>query len=246
MAEIIIGRNSVLEALRANRLIDKIVLEQGIRPDPRILEIIRTAETTGIKVEYVSRNELDKLSERGVHQGTVAFAEPKPQLSLDDLTVISEQKGESPFYVILDGIEDPHNMGAILRTCDAAGVHGVITRQYRAVGLTPGALKAATGAAEYVPLVQVANIAQAIDLLKKKGIWIVGIDSQAKENYLSLDYKPATAVVVGAEGAGISNLVKKKCDFLASIPMKGKITSLNASVAAAVILYEVFRQREYQ
>ncbi len=246
MEETIIGRNPVLEALRAARRIHKIVLEQGIRLDARITEIIRTAVSTGIPVAYLSRSELDRLSAHGVHQGTIALAELKPQLSLADLAAVSQQRGSPPFYVVLDGIEDPHNLGAILRTCDAAGVHGVITRQQRAVGLTPAALKAAAGAAEYVPLVQVANIARAIDRLKESGVWIVGIDNRAEKNFLSLDYRPATAVVVGAEGAGISALVKKKCDFLVSIPMKGKIASLNASVAAAIILYEVLRQREYR
>lgn len=246
MSDIIIGRNSVLEALRASRNITKLLLEKGIKYDTRITEITRIAETCGISMENTPRQILDRLSNRGVHQGIIAYAEVAPTLSLDDLKVISIRKDEPPFYVVLDGIEDPHNLGAILRTGEATGVHGVITRSHRAVGLTPAAMKAAAGAAEYVPLIQVTNIAQAIDTLKKQGIWIVGIDSTAQKNYLSLDFRPATAIVVGAEGTGIAPLVRRKCDFLAAIPMKGKITSLNASVAAAVIMYEVFRQREYQ
>ncbi len=246
MPDIIIGRNSVLEALRANRNITKLLLEKGIKSDNRIAEIIRIAEVSGIMVENVPGQMLDRLCNHGVHQGIMAYAEVMPVLSLEDLAAVSARKEEPPLYIVLDGIEDPHNLGAILRTSDAAGVHGVITRSHRAVGLTPAVMKAAAGAAEYVPLIQVTNIAQAVDTLKKQGVWIVGIDSTAQENYLSLDFRPATAVVVGAEGAGIAPLVRKKCDFLTSIPMKGKITSLNASVAAAVVMYEAFRQREYQ
>jgi 23S rRNA (guanosine2251-2'-O)-methyltransferase len=246
MPDIIFGRNACLEALNARRSISRILLEQGIHNDTRISEIIHLAEAAGIPVRYVPRPALDRLCKQGVHQGVVVYTQPRPDLSLADLYAIPEQKGEAPFYVILDGIEDPHNLGAILRTCEATGVHGVIIRERRAVGLTPAALKAAAGAAEYISLVQVTNIAQAVDALKKQGVWIVGIDSSVQEHYLTLDYRPATAIVVGAEGAGISALVKKKCDFMVSIPMKGKITSLNASVATAVVLYEVLRQREYQ
>ncbi len=246
MPDIIIGRNSVLEALRANRNITRLLLEKGIKNDNRITEIIQIAEISGIAVENVPGQILNRLSNHGVHQGILAYAEVVPTLTLEDLAAISAQKDEPPFYIVLDGIEDPHNLGAILRTGEATGVHGVITRFRRAVGLTPAVMKAAAGAAEYVPLIQVTNITQVIDTLKKQDVWIVGIDSTARENYLSLDFRPATAVVVGAEGSGITPLVRKKCDFLAAIPMKGKITSLNASVAAAVVMYEVFRQREYQ
>jgi 23S rRNA (guanosine2251-2'-O)-methyltransferase len=246
MTEIIFGRNSVLEALRANRHITRLLLEKGVKNDTRINETIQITAKAGVFVENVPGQILDRLSNHGVHQGIIAYADEMPVLTLDDLIGISSRKGEPPFYVILDGIEDPHNLGAILRTSEATGVHGVIIRSRRAVGLTPAVMKAAAGAVEYVPLIQVTNIAQGVDALKKQGLWIIGIDSTARENYLSLDFRPATAVVVGAEGAGISPLVKKKCDFLTSIPMKGKISSLNASVATAVILYEVLRQREYQ
>lgn len=241
--ETIIGRNPVLEALNAGRTITRIALDRASRDDPRLSEIVRLAGTLMIPYEYVTRDILDRQSLRGVHQGVLAVAAPRPSLTLEDLEAIASKRQEAPFFLVVDGIEDPHNLGAILRTCEATGVHGVITRSRRAVGLTPAALKAAAGAAEYVPLVQVANIAQTTDGLKKNGVWMVGIDSAAKESYLSLDYRPPTAIVVGAEGDGISPLVRRKCDFLVSIPMKGKITSLNASVAAAVVLYEVLRQR---
>jgi 23S rRNA (guanosine2251-2'-O)-methyltransferase len=243
LAEIIIGRNPVLEALRAGRPLSRLLIEQGVRDDPRLAEIMRVAGSRDIAVERVQRRVLDAECSFGVHQGVLAYGSPRPTLDLDDLIASTAARNETPFYVVLDGIEDPHNLGAILRTAEATGVHGVITRSHRAVGLSPAAMKAAAGAAEYVPLVQVANVSQAIDTLKGKGIWTVGIDGAAKDSYLSIDYRPPTAIVVGAEGRGISPLVRRKCDFLAAIRMHGKITSLNASVAAAVVFYEVVRQR---
>ena len=218
-------------------------MERFFRRDERLAEIVQLAHANHVTLDYVPKELLDAQISHGVHQGVVALAAPRPSRTLEDLATVSVQKGEPPLYVLLDGIEDPHNLGAVLRTCEAAGVHGVIERSRRAVGLTPAAIKAAAGAAEYVPLVEVANVAQSIETLKKKGIWIVGIEGTARESYLDIDYKPPTAIVVGAEGEGISALVKKKCDFLASIPMKGKITSLNVSVATGVVLYEVVRQR---
>jgi 23S rRNA (guanosine2251-2'-O)-methyltransferase len=243
MPEIIIGRNPVLEALRAGRAVSKVLVEQGAREDSRLAEIMRIARSRDVFIDRVPKRVLDMQCSLGVHQGVLAYGTPRPDIGLDDLLASTAAGDESAFYVVLDGIEDPHNLGAILRTAEAAGVHGVITRTRRAVGLSPAAIKAAAGAAEYVPLVQVANIGQALDTLKNNGIWTVGIDSSAKDSYLAIDYKPPTAVVVGAEGQGISTLVKRKCDFLASIRMKGKISSLNASVAAAVVLYEAVRQR---
>lgn len=243
MPQAIIGRNPVLEAIRAGRPITGLLMERTAKADNRLAEIIRFAEANNVRLDYVSRNVLDVQSGWGVHQGVLAFAPSLPSLTMDDLPDVSSRRGETPLYVVLDGIEDPHNLGAIIRTCDATGVHAVITRSRRAVGLTSAAVKAAAGAAEYVPLIEVANIAQSAEGLKKKGVWIVGVDGSAKESYLEVDYKPPTAIVVGAEGKGISALVKKRCDLLASIPMKGKIASLNASVATAVVLYEIMRQR---
>ena len=246
MPEIIIGRNPVLEALRAGRTMARISLERSARSDEKLAEIVRLANANHVALDYVSREVLDAQTAHEVHQGVVALATPRPSPTLEDLATVSVRKGEAPLYVLLDGIEDPHNLGAILRTCEAAGVHGVIERSRRAVGLTPAAIKAAAGAAEYIPLVEVTNIAQSIETLKKNNIWIVGVEGTARESYLNIDYRPPTAIVVGSEGQGISALVKKKCDFLASIPMRGKITSLNASVAAGVVLYEVLRQRTAQ
>jgi len=243
MIEIIVGRNAVLEALRADRPIERISLEEGTKVDGRLAEIERLARMKDIIIEYVPRHALDVEGRYGVHQGVVAFASSRPSFTLADLIAVSTQKNEPAFYVILDGVEDPHNLGAVIRTAEATGVHGVITRSRRAVGLTPAAVKAAAGAAEYVPLVQVPNITQAIEVLKKKGVWIVGIDMAGKDVYTDIDYSLPTAIVIGAEGTGISALVRSKCDFLAYIPMRGKITSLNTSVAAAVVLYEALKQR---
>jgi 23S rRNA (guanosine2251-2'-O)-methyltransferase len=243
MYETVIGRNPVLEALKARRPIVKLLLEEGARSDPRIAEIVRLAQLGGIAVERVPARLVDRAAAGEVHQGVIAYATPRPRLALDDLEVLSREKNEPSLYVVLDGIEDPHNLGAIVRTAEATGVHGVVTRSQRAVGLTPAALKAAAGAAEYMPVVDVVNIAQAIEALRKKGVWTIGIDTEGGEEYTRIDYRPPTAVVIGAEGKGISDLVRKKCDFLARIPMRGRISSLNASVAAGVVLYEALRQR---
>jgi 23S rRNA (guanosine2251-2'-O)-methyltransferase len=241
--DLVFGRNPVLEALRAGRAIRRLLLDEGAKDEPRLEEIARLARSQGISLERVPRRVLDERSSNGVHQGVLAFAESRPALDIYDLADETAKRHEPALYVVLDGIEDPHNLGAILRTADATGVHGVVTRSRRAVGLTPAAIKAAAGAAEYIPVVEVVNIAQSLEALKKSGIWVVGVDSTATESYLGIDYKPPTAIVVGAEGQGLSSLVKKKCDFLASIPMRGRIPSLNASVAAAVVLYEALRQR---
>jgi 23S rRNA (guanosine2251-2'-O)-methyltransferase len=246
MDEVIVGRNSLLEALRAGRAMSRILLAEGAMGEARIIEIERLGQSRGIAVERVPARLMDEISRGEVHQGVMAYAIPRPILRLDDLEAVSYQKKEAPFYVILDGIEDPHNLGAILRTSEATGVHAVITRPRRAVGLTPAVLKAAAGAAEYLPLVEVANIAQAIERLRKRGVWTIGIDTAGRDEYADLDYRPPSAIVIGAEGKGITDLVRRKCDFLARIPMKGKISSLNASVAAGVVLYEAMRQRAQQ
>ena len=243
MPQLIIGRNPLLEALKAGRPLEKVLVEEGARGNNKVAEIVGLAEDRGIDVEYVSRQALERHAHAQVHQGVLAFAVTLREFSLQDVEELPREKNEPAFYVVLDGIEDPHNLGAILRTAEATGVHAVITRSRRAVGLTAATVKAAAGAAEYVPLVTVVNIAQVLEVLKKKGAWIVGIDMAGAEPYTEIDYTLPTAIVIGAEGTGISPLVKRKCDFLASIPMRGKITSLNASVAAGVVLYEVVKQR---
>jgi 23S rRNA (guanosine2251-2'-O)-methyltransferase len=204
---------------------------------------LRLARERGIPFEYVDRKALEKCASTAAHQGVLAYAAAKEYISLEDLLSISHTKGEPPLYCILDGLEDPHNLGAILRTADAAGTHGLIIRNRREVGLTPVVAKASAGAIEYVPVARVANIAQAIETLKKNGVWVVGIEACGSVTFDKVDYRLPTAIVIGGEGAGIADLVRKKCDVLASIPMHGRISSLNASVAAALVMYEASRQR---
>lgn len=237
------GRNPVLEALRSGRTIGKILLAKNIERHSVIAEIIYLAKKNAIPVEYVERQVIDRQSQTTANQGIMAFAAAKDYLDLDELLRLPAEKNEPALLIILDGIEDPQNLGAILRTADATGAHGVIIREKRAVGLTPVVDKASAGALEYVPVARVTNISRTIETLKQHGIWIVGIDRSGKSEYTKIDYLPPTALVIGGEGQGLSDLVKKHTDFLVSIPMKGKISSLNASAAAAVMLFEVVRQR---
>jgi 23S rRNA (guanosine2251-2'-O)-methyltransferase len=243
MDNIIEGRNPVLEALRSGRPMGKILLARNIERHSAIAEILHLAQTRDILVEYVERTAIGRLSQSGNNQGVLAFTAAREYSTLDELLAIPASQKAMPFLVLLDGVEDPHNLGAILRTADGAGAHGVIVRERRAVGLTPAVDKASSGAIEYVPVARVSNISQTIQTLKQKNIWVVGIDQTADTEYTHIDYKPPTAVVIGGEGQGLSELVKKNCDFLAFIPMKGKISSLNASVAASIVMYEVVRQR---
>jgi 23S rRNA (guanosine2251-2'-O)-methyltransferase len=245
MTDTIEGRNSVFEALKAERPIHKILLAKNLERHSVIAEILNLARSRSVPVEYVDRQIIDRQSLSTVHQGVLAFTSAKEYYDLDDLLAIPREKNETAFFAILDGIEDPYNLGAVIRTADAAGVHGVIIREKRAVGLTSIVEKASSGALEYVPVARVTNISQTIEELKKENIWIVGIDQSAENEYTRIDFKTATAIVIGGEGKGISQLVKQHCDFLARIPMKGKITSLNASVAAAVVMYEVLKQRSH-
>ncbi|HJX03171.1 MAG TPA: 23S rRNA (guanosine(2251)-2'-O)-methyltransferase RlmB [Dehalococcoidia bacterium] len=243
MSDTIEGRNPVIEALRSGRPINKILLARDIGRHSAISEILQLARDAKVPVEYVPRQVIDVAGSTSVHQGVIAYAAAKEYVSLDDLLEISKKKGEPPLYCILDGIEDPHNLGAILRTADASGTHGVIIRSRRAAGLTAAVTRASAGAVEYVPVARVSNISQAIITLKKNNVWVYGIDTAAEVKYSQLDFKLPVAIVIGGEGSGISELVRKNCDSLASIPMRGRITSLNASVAAALVLYEAFRQR---
>ncbi len=237
------GRNPVLEAFRAGRSINKLLLAKNLARHSVIAEILHLAHDAGVPVEYVDRQVIDRQSLSGAHQGVLAFTSARDYFDLDDLLAIPSTKNETPFFVLLDGVEDPQNLGAIIRTADAAGVHGVITREKRAVGLTSAVEKASAGALEYVPVARVTNISQTIEILKKANVWTVGIDRSGDKIYTQIDFTLPLAIVIGGEGKGVSDLVKKHCDFLAYIPMKGKITSLNASVAAAVVMYEAVRQR---
>jgi 23S rRNA (guanosine2251-2'-O)-methyltransferase len=243
MPDVIEGRNPVLELLKAGRSINKILLANNVQRHSIIAEIMNLARERGAPVEFVDESVIRRLSFTGASQGIIAYVSPKEYVSLDDLLAVSKSKNEPPLYCILDGIEDPQNLGAILRTADATGFHGVVVRERRAVGLTPIVAKASAGAIEYIPVARVANISQAIESLKKANVWVVGIDMAGSQDYTKIDYKLPTAIVIGNEGNGLSDLVRKRCDIITSISMKGKISSLNASVATAIVMYEAFRQR---
>jgi 23S rRNA (guanosine2251-2'-O)-methyltransferase len=243
MANIIEGKNPVIELLKAGHPVNKILLADNIKPDDAVTEILRLARAKGIPVERVPRHIIDKQSITSANQGVIAYAAAKEYVSLNDLLALSAEKNEPPLYVILDGIEDPQNLGSILRTAYASGVHGVIIRERRAAGLTATVAKASAGAVWYMPVASVSSIAQAIETLKRNNLWVIGIDRSGKAEYSQMDFKSPTAIVIGSEGKGLSELVRKRCDFLAHIPMRGEITSLNASVAAALVMYEAFKQR---
>jgi 23S rRNA (guanosine2251-2'-O)-methyltransferase len=243
MADIIEGRNPVIETLKSGRPINRILLARDIGRHGAIAEVLHLSQARGIPVEYVTRRVIDESNTTSAHQGVIAYAAVKEYVALENLLIISKERNEPPLYCILDGIEDPQNLGAILRTAEAIGIHGVIIRSRRAVGLTAAVAKASAGAVEYVPVARVSNISQAVVTLKRSGVWVVGIDPTGKIDYSQVDFRLATAIVIGGEGKGLSDLVKKRCDSVASIPMRGKITSLNASIAAALVMYEAFKQR---
>jgi 23S rRNA (guanosine2251-2'-O)-methyltransferase len=243
MDNLIEGRNPILEALKAGRSISKILIVKNTERRGVTAEILRQANSAHIPVETTDRYTINRLSATTANQGIIAFTAPREYADIDDLINVSAKSGGNSKLVILDGIEDPHNLGAIIRTAEASGMHGIIIRERRAVGLTSAVEKASAGALEYMPVCRVANISQCIKYLKEKNIWIVGVDQSAAVNYTEIDYKPPTALVIGAEGKGISELIRKNCDFLVSIPMKGNISSLNASVAGAILMYEIVRQR---
>ena len=242
MADIIEGRNPVIETLKSGRPINRILLARDIGRHGAIAEVLHLSQARGIPVEYVTRRVIDESNTTSAHQGVIAYAAVKEYVALENLLIISKERNEPPLYCILDGIEDPQNLGAILRTAEAIGIHGVIIRSRRAVGLTAAVAKASAGAVEYVPVARVSNISQAVVTLKRSDVWVVGIDPTGKIDYSQVDFRLATAIVIGGEGKGLSDLVKKRCDSVASIPMRGKITSLNASIAAALVMYEAFKQ----
>lgn len=235
------GRNAVLEAYRSGRTVDKLFVQEHLSDGP-VRSILREARKQGSVVSFMTKERLDELSEGGHHQGVIAQVTAFDYSSVEDILKKAEDAGESPLIVLLDGVEDPHNLGAIIRTACQAGAHGVIIPKHHAAGLTPTAVKASAGALHYVPVAKVTNIGRTIDELKEKGIWFVCADMNGTEMY-GLDLKGSLGLVVGNEGSGVSRLVREKCDFTASIPMTGAIDSLNVSVAAGILLYEVIRQR---
>jgi 23S rRNA (guanosine2251-2'-O)-methyltransferase len=237
----IYGINSVTEALKARGRAFEWVGMAKERHDIRLQRLIEDCRKLGIPVRFVTRTELDHMAGNAAHQGVVAVTSAKQYNDLND--VIESRRGEYSLIVVLDGVEDPHNLGAILRTSDAAGVDGVVIPERRAAGVTGTVTKVSAGASEHLPIAKVTNIARTIEELKDRNIWTVGLDEDGKQTYDALDYKMHCALVLGAEGKGLHDLVKKKCDFLVSIPMLGKVPSLNVSVAAGVVLYEIVRQR---
>ncbi len=239
--ELIIGKNPVLEVLASKREVYSVSILDKLNKKTAD-EIYEAAQAKGVVVNRVSRGKLDSLT-NGRHQGIIASVEGYAYASLEDLFDLAESKDEQPFFIILDEIEDPHNLGAILRTADATGAHGVIIPKRRAVGLTQSVAKASTGAIEYIPVVQVTNIVQTIKQLKERYVWIVGTSKEGAEDYRTLDGETAIALVIGNEGKGISKLVLENCDWTVSLPMIGKIPSLNASVASSLLMYEIYRKR---
>ena len=241
MSDKIIGRNPVAEAIKSGREIDKIMVKKG-EIEGSLRPIIKKARDMGIPVIEADKNKLSELAEGGNHQGVIAYAAAHDYASLDDIFNKAEEKGEPPFIVILDKITDPHNFGSIIRTANCAGAHGIIIPKRGSVGLNEVVAKTSAGAIEYVPVAKVTNIAQTIDILKERGVWVAGAEAGGDTMYKT-DLSGSMALVIGSEGEGISRLVKEKCDFLVEIPMFGDVNSLNASVAAAVLMYEVVRRR---
>lgn len=235
------GRNAVLEAFRSGKTIDKVFILDKC-PDGPIRTIDREAKKAGAIVSYVTRERLDQMSETGKHQGVIAQAAAYEYAEVEDILRAAQEKGEPPFIILLDGIEDPHNLGAIIRTANLAGAHGVIIPKRRAAGLTATVLKASAGAINYTPVAKVTNMTAEIQKLKERGLWFVCADMGGELMY-KLNLKGPIGLVIGNEGEGVSRLVRENCDMVASIPMKGDIDSLNASVAAGVLAYEIVRQR---
>lgn len=239
--EYIAGKNPIIEVLKSTRPIHKIWIAEGSQKG-QMQQLIKLANKSHVTVQYVPRQKIDQMTQAN-HQGVVAQVAAYQYAELADLFVAAKKRQETPFFLILDGLEDPHNLGSIMRTADAAGVHGIIIPKRRAVGLTATVAKASSGAIEHVPVVRVTNLARTIEQLKERGLWIYGTDAKAKQDYRSIDGKLPLALVIGSEGKGISRLIKQKCDFLVHLPMKGHVTSLNASVAASILMYEVYRKR---
>lgn len=236
------GRNAVIEAFRSGRTIDRLYMLDGSQEGP-MQTIRREAEKHRTPIRYVSRQRLDQLSETGSHQGVVAVVAAYHYAQIDDLFDRAQKKGEDPFFIFLDNIEDPHNLGAIIRTANVVGAHGVIIPKDRAVGLTATVAKASAGAINYTPVCRVTNMARTIEELKKKGMWFVCADMDGVP-MTKCNMEGSIGLVIGAEGSGVSRLVKEKCDMIASIPQRGEIDSLNASVACGVLAYEILRQRQ--
>lgn len=240
--DIIAGRNAVNEALRSGRTIDSLYVVRGSAHSGSLSALIAKAKSKDIAIKEADSKKLDFMCGNANHQGVVAVAAVKEYATIDDIFQLAKERNEPPFIIVADELEDPHNLGAVLRVAECAGAHGIIIPKRRAVGLTYAVGKASAGAVEYVPVARVTNITAAIDELKKRGVWIYAADMEG-QSWCTVDYSGPAAIVIGSEGAGVGRLVKEKCDFVISLPMKGKINSLNASVACGIICYEIARQR---
>lgn len=241
MSDIIFGIHAVSEALKSReRSFDYVAIAKD-RTDPRIQRIIDDCRESGVAVRFVRRDEIDRETKTRTHQGVMAFTSRKQYSDLDD--ILENKRGQHAFVLVLDGIEDPHNLGALMRSADGAGVDGVVIPERRAVGITGTVVKASAGASEHLSVARVVNIARSIEDLKERNVWVVGLDERGEQSYDELDYNMDCAIVLGAEGKGLHDLVRKKCDLLVSIPMMGQVSSLNVSVAGGIVMYEVLRQR---
>lgn len=239
--DMIIGRNPVAEALKSGREMERILIQKGAGGS--VGKILSMAKEQGVILQYEEKEFLDRKAGGGRHQGVIAFVSAHEYAGVEDMLALAEQRGEPPFLIVLDELEDPHNLGAVMRTAECAGAHGVIISRRRAGGLTETVARTSAGAVEYLPCARVTNIPRTLDELKKEGIWVYACDMDG-ETYWKQDLTGPVALVIGSEGRGISRLVREKCDFAVSIPMVGKITSLNASNAAAILMYEVRKQRD--
>lgn len=239
--ELLIGRNPIAEALSSGRPLIKVMVAKGTVTGPAV-EIVAKAKKAGVPVQEVERKKLDYMTSGASHQGVAALCAVKEYSSVEDILKLADERNEAPFVIILDEIEDPHNLGAIIRSAECAGAHGVIVKKRRSAGLTYTAYKASAGALEYLPVARVTNIADTIDELKARNIWVYGADMNG-EDYLKTDFSGGVALVIGNEGKGISRLVREKCDAIVSLPLRGRINSLNASVAAGILMYKVAERR---
>ena len=239
--ELLIGRNPINEALSSGRSIIKVMIAKGSASGAAV-EIAAKAKKAGVPVQEVERKKLDYMTSGAAHQGVAALCAMKDYAEVEDILALAQKRNEAPFIIILDEIEDPHNLGAIVRTAECAGAHGVIIKKRRSAGLTYTAYKASAGALEYLPVARVTNIADTVDELKRRNIWVYGADMNG-EDYRMADFSGGVALVIGNEGKGLSRLVREKCDLIVSLPQKGKINSLNASVAAGILMYKVAEKR---
>ena len=240
--DVLVGRNAVTEALKSGRGINKLWIASGDR-EGSVAEIAALAKERGIVVQYVERAKIEALAGGHRHQGVLAYVAPVPYAELEDILKAAEEKGEAPFLVLLDELEDPHNLGALLRTADATGVHGILIPKRRSVSLNATVAKTSAGAVEYVPVARIGNIAQTLKKLKEKGFWVAGADMDGEKAYYEADLTGPLVLVVGSEGKGMSRLTKEACDFIVRMPMVGRLNSLNASVAGSILMYESMRQR---